>query len=616
MSDVTRGPAAMAVFLGVGGGLALLVARFGDPIIAAAVGVTAFALAVRAAMGEGPPRAELPREHRDEHHGDPSPERAYDPVIGGTAFGAVFVEVGPEEILLCVFPVADPKTAEELGALKRIPPGVKGVVIFNDGDGDHLFGSRLVGAFGVPPERVWATDPTRSIDRAGAEDVAKRQAKRLPGRLDMGSTKLSWEDGVLRLRWGRRYGGAQAVLGIDLPTRALATAPHPVYVVGSVAIDDPAALGLDLFMALRHVMLVEGQPAGSQTASARFFSTLGVHATVLGARDPESVVDEWLEATREGGPAFDAKVGKTPVPIWVDVLTELAVLGEHALADARIATIVAATPDHRLYYELGISKLMQNDPTAAEPAFRRAIELGSDFARNSLANTLAHLDRLDEALEVAREACEHMPEDPITFKTSFGLHLRSGDREAAARIVSDGPWTDDQRAELRAQLDAEPERAIERFGGYAAIAKDRGTQRIDAGDFEGAEGMLRRAVRLDPLMLEAWVELAFVLGKREDDEALRAICERAIAEVPGGELLRFNLGNLAIRGQRWEEAREAFETLLEAVPTHRDARVNLVSALCALERREEALEHLHQLEAQGVEPSLLEALRVQCLARA
>ncbi len=604
MGDPTKGPRAMALFLGVGLALALGLAWAGQPVVAAVIGALAVAGAVRAALGEGP--AGAPPDLA------PPAEAAYAPVIAGARFGGVFVEVGPSAMVLCLFPVADPDGGDELASVKAPPGGLAGVIVFNDAPGAHLFGSRAIEALGVAREHVWATAPERKLDRASGVDTGARQAKRLPERLELAGTELARRGEHARIQWGARYGYATALVGAAIPDDALAARPHPSFVIGGLRLDDPKAVGLDLLMALRHVMLIEGSATGVAIAQARFFSTMGVAATVLGARDPDAVVREHLDAAREGGEAFEAKLAEAPVPVWIDVFTELAVLGEHALADARLERLLELRPDGRLCFELGISRLLGGRAEEAADAFRRATELGSAIAWNSLASTLRGLGRLDEARAAIREGQARMPDDPITWKTAVAIHALAGDEAAARRAIEEGPFDDAQRDELRARLEEPPERYVDRFEGYAAIARRRGTERIDAGDLAGAEAILRRAIALDPLDLEAHVELAFVLGRREDDAALRALSARAIDEVPGGELLRFNLANLALRTGDPETARVELEALLAKVPTHRDARVNLVGALCMLDRKAEARGHLDALAAAGLDPELLARLRAQC----
>ncbi|MCA9607108.1 MAG: tetratricopeptide repeat protein [Myxococcales bacterium] len=605
-----RGPRAAAIFLGAGLVLALLVARFGDPAVGAIIGVVAVGLAIWAAMGESAADAPPPFSSVDA----PGAAPIYAPVIGGTGFGGVFVETGAAELMLFLFPVADPESAEELAKAKSPGPGLVGMVVVNDGPGDHLFGSRVAKALGIPKAKIWATAPDRAIDRRDGEDSGEATAPRLPTPMELSDALLEWDEDHLRLAWGARYGEVEAAIGAALPDDAVNAEPRASYLVGGVRLDDPKSIDVDVFLALKHVLLVEGEATGDATAVARFFAAMGIRSMVLGARDPKDVVREHVEATREGGEAFSRRIGKAPVPVWIDVSTELAVTGELALAETRLEQLVETVEDHRLWFELGLARLMQEkDETAAE-AFRRATELGSDFAWNSLANTLARLDRLDEAVAAIREGLARMPDDSITMKSAFSLYVQAGDVEAAEGLIEEGPWSEAERREMRATLASEkPVLSVQRFGHHAAIARERGTARLDAGDLEGAEAMLRRAVALDPLDLASIGELAFVLGKRDDDEALRQVCERAIAEVPGGELLRFNLGNLAMRRSDFEAARAAFDTLLEKLPEHRDARVNLVSALCALDRHAEAREHLATLETQGLDRDLLERLRDQCM---
>lgn len=253
-----------------------------------------------------------------------------------------------------------------------------------------------------------------------------------------------------------------------------------------------------------------------------------------------------------------------------------------------------------------------------------ALEPRSVTMRLELIHALDEAGRVEEALEVAREAARLAPEDRRAAAAVAGLEARlaaarGGDPIAIYRAaVAADPyrphlWVGLSAALLRA---GRPEEAIE--AAERAIALDQfnraahvnlGTARGALGDFEGQEREARRllefdpesaagfmnlgaarlgqddlegarealmrAEALDPALARAPLYLSWIASRRgEAEEALR-LARRATELDPRDDEAWNRLGvTLAAAGDR-DGARRAWETALELRPDNDQARRNL-----------------------------------------
>lgn len=98
---------------------------------------------------------------------------------------------------------------------------------------------------------------------------------------------------------------------------------------------------------------------------------------------------------------------------------------------------------------------------------------------------------------------------------------------------------------------------------------------LDKKYFRTAIDYLRKAVELDPHLIEAVNSLAAVYALLDLEEKAVAIYQKAIDENPEIVDLYFNLGFVCFRSGDMKKARESWEKTLEIDPEHVDAKRGL-----------------------------------------
>ncbi len=122
-----------------------------------------------------------------------------------------------------------------------------------------------------------------------------------------------------------------------------------------------------------------------------------------------------------------------------------------------------------------------------------------------------------------------------------------------------------------------------------------GTVRTRRGNAQAAEGPLRRAVEIQPLLVEARIALADVLGAMgRTDEAVQQL-EAAVAADPLHHPAAWNnLGFIHLQAGRTDAAEQPLETAVQLDPDFAEARVNLGSLYLLGGRLEPAVEQFEQ----------------------
>jgi tetratricopeptide (TPR) repeat protein len=288
--------------------------------------------------------------------------------------------------------------------------------------------------------------------------------------------------------------------------------------------------------------------------------------------------------------ALQARLARTPA--------------EPDLLDA-LARVLARLPDRQAEYAV-LTRLDAARPSAstawkrarlAEGLGRRgeALEIYRDIRARygdspvlaeSIGKSLAALLRLDEA---KREAVT-LEADPagkaaagrISVARAWALwddgrdlEAREAFRDATRADPGNEEATEALRtlfatAEERAALSASEAGRLDRVNDPAALF-EAGTTLLLAGDAASAAGLLRRAVQASPLLEMAW----------------------------------FDLGVAALRLDRWEEARRAFEKAGALKPDRPETFLYLGEALLKLGRFSEAVTPLRR--ALALRPSMPEA---------
>ena len=232
--------------------------------------------------------------------------------------------------------------------------------------------------------------------------------------------------------------------------------------------------------------------------------------------------------------------------------------------------LVAAAPDSRSHYYLGVALLRDDRPEEAVDALRRA---------ESLAET---------------------PNPALTLSLGTAL-LRSGEAEAAVLVLEEGAKHFPRAAPILIQLGYTHYTRLDGISARAvlhrarAVAPDNAQAPFYLGLAEAALGALEpaaeafgKAVTLDPRNFEAHVALGRTLSQLGRPEEAREAYRAALAEAPGLPSALVGLGRLELEEGRPEGAVASFEAALAADPGHRQALYNLAAALSLLGRTEEA----------------------------
>ncbi|MFZ5623997.1 MAG: DUF4388 domain-containing protein [Gemmatimonadota bacterium] len=257
------------------------------------------------------------------------------------------------------------------------------------------------------------------------------------------------------------------------------------------------------------------------------------------------------------------------------------------VADLRPAEGAAA-------FYLGLIALRQGRWNDAVDALRSAAEKGGPrpAVLHNLALALGRLGRLQEAEAAHAEAVARLKDDPRVL-VGWGIcAIRRGDFGAArarlerARELYGGAappplwwWAAVIAAAGAGDLDAALElatAAVEAHPGDAVLANNLAVLQELTGNLSQAESLLRGALTLNPALPQLSKNLGDIAyrGGRYD-EAFEAY-ERAAKLAPDlGDDLFFKLGNLAFKRGDRQRARASWERALALNPSHQLAQANL-----------------------------------------
>ena len=220
------------------------------------------------------------------------------------------------------------------------------------------------------------------------------------------------------------------------------------------------------------------------------------------------------------------------------------------------------TPDRsaaaRRYRERGIRLVEAGRPSAAIPAFRRAIELdpGEAASHHALGRALLSLHRLAEA--------------------AASLSLATTLRDDAAAYHDLGVAL--QRQDLRVEATAAYRRAVELAPELAEAHAALGKLLSLADDAEAAARCFRRAAAADPDPVAARLNLAKACMLEANFSESETQLRQALACEPQNDLLTKCLGDVLARQGRFDEAAEAFDRTLELNPRHVAAHFAIIEA--------------------------------------
>ena len=253
--------------------------------------------------------------------------------------------------------------------------------------------------------------------------------------------------------------------------------------------------------------------------------------------------------------------------------------GRFAEAAAIFARLSETRPrDANAVRLLGLARLRLGDQDAALAALNRAKALAPDdpLADLHLGFGLHAIGRYAEAAALFRACQPRLPNDPAPSLNLAAALLELGDNREALKAARKAAW----RAPHLPQT-------------HYMLAKAR----LACGEFDLAEREFGQALRLDPELADAWVNIGVIHYWRNDIDGAKTAMRRALAIAPGHVGAAGNLGAFLRLSGHVEAAEKLLNDTLARNPEAAEVRLNQAAALLSEERTFEALA---LLEAKSV----------------
>jgi tetratricopeptide (TPR) repeat protein len=263
--------------------------------------------------------------------------------------------------------------------------------------------------------------------------------------------------------------------------------------------------------------------------------------------------------------------------------------------------------DARLTWIAGVMQARLGKHLEARGRFSRAAELDPTLveANTRLAASHLALGDGDAALGVLAEVLATGRDTVAALDLRSQIWLAAGRAREADRDLRQALAVDPTRGDLQLRLaelaerTGRPEEALALYQAaleHTASARDRALAlfrmarlRAGGGDLASVEADLRRAVGLDPRLLDAQLALGgLLLNAGRVDEAL-TVWRQASLHSPASPVPRRAEATALLVAQRWEEATERLTTSLETFPDDTPLLSTLARHLSAcpdLERRD------------------------------
>jgi len=202
------------------------------------------------------------------------------------------------------------------------------------------------------------------------------------------------------------------------------------------------------------------------------------------------------------------------------VLAALSLATVHQIAywhdsETLLSHAVAVGDSAIMRYDLALALEREERYAEAEADYKASISLDPNEARghNNYALLLIKLNRPAEAVAEAQAAVKVDPSSPLAAKTLAQALLRSGDLKGAFAAY-------DRSISLGSNASL-----------ISAFLNDHGASLARKGEFGNAELLIRKAVQLDPSLLEARRNLVLVLVSQHRYAEARAALDLAIAQT-------------------------------------------------------------------------------------
>jgi len=202
-------------------------------------------------------------------------------------------------------------------------------------------------------------------------------------------------------------------------------------------------------------------------------------------------------------------------------------------------------------------------PREAIPHYQRVLELKPYYHSiySDLGAAYAQAGDLNKAIEHYEIALERNERDHMAINNLGGAYFEMG-------------RMDDAIAKFREALEIENE--------YADAHHNLGLALKKQGDLNTAIGHYREAIRINPDYADAYNNLGSALLARHEAEAAVESFRKAMELKPNFEIARTNLGHASYyygmqleEEQRFDEAKESYQLVLNIIPNHEHARARL-----------------------------------------
>ena len=340
--------------------------------------------------------------------------------------------------------------------------------------------------------------------------------------------------------------------------------------------------GLTLLQTIRHAPGPTTPPSGNTT----LFIRLDLVSETPGITPffPPVLYADGFAALRRGDLAkavaqFRDAAGRDPLmtPITTgdaDAMTRAtAAFRTGAVDEARkqLELLLKQSPDraetHRI---LGMVDLADGQTESAVSRFKAAARLNpaDERTRLALANALLDNQQLDDAEQTLLEALKASPASGQARYLLGLTYQRQGKAPDALRA-------------LQAALESKP------LLGINTVHQMIGTLQQDAQDLEAAARSFAMRADLVPNDRQAHLDLGRVFFLQGDDVQARAEFEIALLLNPSSVDAYTSLGQIHLRGGRYQEAADASRRALEIDVAHREARYVHATALLRMGNTED-----------------------------
>lgn len=248
----------------------------------------------------------------------------------------------------------------------------------------------------------------------------------------------------------------------------------------------------------------------------------------------------------------------------------LAANGDHRNAAAQLRQALSlrggyAAAEHRLAESL----LANGDLDESRRVYRKLVARdGRDAAAHyGLGRTLSGT----EAQQEFERALELFPRYGAAQFALAGLLRRSGDAAGAARVLAGY-----ERDKLVVPPMEDPlMAAVSELNAGATSLISKGRRLESEGRLKEATEAHREAVRADPKMAQAWINLISLHGRQGEFAQAEEAFRKAVELEPNRGEAYYNFGVLCFGQEKLAEAKKAFERAVALDPNHAESANNL-----------------------------------------